>query len=137
MVTPRSLARDPRHSRLFSTDFIFRRTRDTLYSLRYVRANKSTKLLPLPCSTHALANSLSHAHHALFDRPRSVIPPLHRPAFYAPIFLRPIFLQPFDLRFSIIFPSRLKRRGEDESLRIDLSIPFFHGSILFFFFLLS
>lgn len=38
----RTLARDPRHSRLFSTDFIFRRTRDTLYSLRYVRANKST-----------------------------------------------------------------------------------------------
>ena len=133
MVTPRSLARDPRHSRLFSTDFIFRRTRDTLYSLRYVRANKSTKLLPLPCSTHALANSLSHAHHALFDRPRSVIPPAppacllrsHIPSTDIPSTFRSPFLNYFSIQ---------KRRGEDESLRIDLSIPFFHGSILFFFF---
>lgn len=135
MVTPRSLARDPRHSRLFSTDFIFRRTRDTLYSLRYVRANKSTKLLPLPCSTHALANSLSHAHHALFDRPRSVIPPLHRPAFYAPIFLRPIFLQPFDLRFSIIFHPEKKRRGRIVTNRSFHSfLSWFHTFFLFFTF---
>lgn len=131
MVTPRSLARDPRHSRLFSTDFIFRRTRDTLYSLRYVRANKSTKLLALPCSTHALANSLSHAHHALFDRPRSVIPPLHRPAFYAPIFLRPIFLQPFDLRFSIIFHPGWKE--EERTNRYESIFPFLSFMVPYFF----
>lgn len=131
MVTPRSLARDPRHSRLFSTDFIFRRTRDTLYSLRYVRANKSTKLLALPCSTHALANSLSHAHHALFDRPRSVIPPAppacllrsHIPSTDIPSTFRSPFLN--------YFPSR---KEEERTNRYESIFPFLSFMVPYFFF---
>lgn len=137
MVTPRSLARDPRHSRLFSTDFIFRRTRDTLYSLRYVRANKSTKLLPLPCSTHALANSLSHAHHALFDRPRSVIPPAppacllrsHIPSTDIPSTFRSPFLNYFSIQVG------KKRRGRIVTNRSFHSfLSWFHTFFLFFTF---